>query len=256
MSEYKELISCLHALEVPIFIHASANQTETVESFLTIIVRKTKLEDKISLLANWTESSIKARKINIILSAQNEIPNMTYVEELYNMISGISFKHCVFYKYVEYLPDSKIPDSIDDLSTVIGNQSNQITVKVKDLKFHVAKFNADQYGRCIKVAVYVNEIVDKLIKSTNSEDHWIPDPNLFYLLDLVLGEYHMTKHISNINFFPSIILTDSTTCLTAVEAKETINELMRLDVKTCNICHAPEYRVKILQQSGSCINCL
>jgi hypothetical protein len=261
-NKYKELANALKSLESFIFVHASANHVPTVESFLTIAVRKAVLEGEITLLANWTIKSIAAKKITIIISAQNEIPNVAHVEEFYKIVTKLKFKYFNFLKYVEYLPapDDKT-DSLETLSTTItsagptGNAS--CLCKVKDLRFHVAKFGADQYNRTLKIAVYVDEIIDKLIQPTASEDTWIPDKNLFYLMDLIFGEYYMTKHISNINFFPINVLASAPSQnrpVSIIEAKSNIDELLNLDHKICHKCKAPEYRVDI-GNAGFCQNC-
>lgn len=249
MSKYAELAYALKALETRIFVHASLQQIKTVESFLMVAIRKAKLENEITLVANWDDTSILKKKVKIIISAQNEIPNIIHVERTFIGLIALKFEHLQFLKYVEYSSDEK---SLDELSTTI--QSDKKTnVTVGSLRFHVARHGTDEYGRSIKLAIYTNELVDELLKPTVEEDHWIPDPNLFYLLDLVFGEYYMTKHITTINFFPSIIMPSDTKFLTAVEAKEAIDVLLRLEHERCSVCNILEYRTKLINKK--CVNC-
>ncbi len=249
MSKYAELAYTLKALENRIFVHAALQQIQTVESFLMVAVRKAKLENEITLVANWNDGDIIRKKIKLIISAQNEIPNMIHVERAFIGLTAMKFEHLQFIKYIEYSSDEK---SLDELFTTIQSDK-KTTVTVGNLRFHVARYGTDDYGRSIKLAVYTNELVDELLKSSTEEDHWIPDPNLFYLLDLVFGEYYMTKHITTINFFPSIIMPSDTKFLTAIEAKEAIDVLLRLEHEHCSVCNIPEYRTKLINKK--CVNC-
>lgn len=254
MSKYADLVHALKALERRIFVHASLNQLESVQSFLLVAVRKVKLENDLSLIANWDGSDIIKKKINIIISAQNEIPNIVHVEGAFTNLTSTKFEHLRFIKFIEYLSDEK---NLNELSTTItthGTTTDETVVKVGNLKFHVAKYGTDEYGRSIKLNVYVNEIVDLLLKPSAEEDHWTPDPNLFYLLDLVFGEYYMTKHITTINFFPAIIMPADTQFLSAAEAKENIDILLGLEHERCSNCNIPEYRTSLNNQKA-CINC-
>ncbi len=268
-SKYAELVFALKALESKIFLHASMKQYETVQSFFLIAVRKAKLENEISLIGEWNDDDIKKKKIDVIICAQNEIPNIVHVEKVFNGCCAIKFNYLRFMKFIEYsVPlrnDEK--DNATDInnfsSTITLSNGNETTIKVSDLKFHVARYGADEYGRSIKLIVYMDEIVEVLLKSTSEEDHWTPDPNLFYLLDRVFGEYYMTKYITTVNFFPTIIMPKDTVFLDIYEAKENIDELLKLNHKHCNICNIPEYRTKLTEiidinsQSKQlvCVNC-
>lgn len=268
-SKYAELAYTLKALESKIFLHASLKQIETVQSFLQVALRKAKLEDQLSLIAGWNDgclqlkdhdSDIQKNKVNIIICAQNEIPNLPHVEKVFIALISLKFNHLRFMKFIEYLPivnNHQPTDPYSELSTTIiseGTETKSKTIKVKDLKFHVSRYGSDEYGRSIKLAVYTNEIIDTLLKPSSEEDHWIPDSNLFYLLDLVFGEYYMTKYITTINFFPAMIMPADTNFLTAQEAKEHIDILLKLEHRLCSVCNIPEYRTK-LDSFNLCVNC-
>lgn len=251
--KYSTLALTLHALEQKIYMHASLNQVETVESFLEVALRKAKLTNDLSLIANWTADDIKNKKVHIIVSAQNEIPNIKNVDVAFDSFQAIKFKHLQFIKFIEY-SDHK---NFDELSITVSSGGRDVHVRTKDLKFHVAKHGVDEYGRSIKLGIYIDEIIDTLIKPTKTEDHWIPDPNLFYMLDLIFGEYYMTKHISTINCFPKLIMTSDTEFLTALEAKESIDLLLKITHNYCNVCGISEYRTKLIKKdSYTCINCI
>ena len=274
-SKYAELVFALKALEDKIFLHASLGQHETVQSFLLITVRKAKLENEIVLIPD----QIIDEKIYIMISAQNEIPNIDHVDKVFTSLSAVKFNYLRFMKYVEFLSsknetkssknendtDNKTNDeksnktNLDDLMTTIKQNNKEIFIKVCDLKFHVARYGSDEYGRSIKLCVYTDEIVDQLLRQTPQEDHWIPDPNLFYLLDRVFGEYYMTKYISTINFFPIMIMPNDTVFLSAEEAKRDIDMLLGIDNKYCSKCNIPEYRTKLIDPDKDnnylCINC-
>jgi len=257
-SKYAELVFVLKALEDKILAHAILNQIETVESFLQVALRKAKLEDQISLLAGWNNECLRQadtpKTIAIVICAQNEIPNIPHVERAFIGLTAVKFRYLRFMKFVEY-HSTDFKDPYKNLSTTITSGSQKTTFKVQDLRFHVARYGTDEYGRSIKLAVYTKEIIDTLIKPSSDEDHWIPDPNLFYLLDLVFGEYYMTKYISTINFFPSMIMPNDTNFLSAQEAKEHIDILLKLETKYCAVCNVPEYRTKLDLSSNLCVNC-
>lgn len=240
-NKFKTLISALKALECKVFYHASANQSETVETFLDVIVRKAKLENYITLAANWTKDTIEKKYVNIIISCQNEIANIKHVETLYDMIIKYRFVCCKFMKFIEYEND------VETLSITIDTTN----IKATDFRFNVASTAPDTYGRTIQMIVYVDEIIDKLLKSTAEEDHWIPDKNLFYMFDLIFGEYYMTKHITTINFVPTIIMRNISS-LTPTETKEAIDTLIEHQYKTCKTCGIKEYRINI---GEVCYNC-
>lgn len=248
-SKYNELLISLKNLENFIFAHAAAKQDVTVQSFLTIALNKAKLEGEITLIVNSNETLIKAKKINLIICAQNEIANIPFVEDLYKVLTKGAFKYFNILKYNEYLPVND-NDTIENLSTNI----DKVELKVKNMKFHVAKFGSDKYGRTIKVAVYINDITDSMLTQSECGNFWIPNDNLFYLLDLIFGEYYMTKHISNINFFPMNILQNDKDLMTATKAKSVIDILLRTDHKKCKSCSAPEYRTDI-NENNICNNC-
>jgi hypothetical protein len=258
-SKYAELAFTLKALEDKIFFHAAHKQSETVQSFLNVAIRKAKLDNELSLIAGWDDIDILKKRITIVLCAQNEIPNIEHVERAYIGLSALKFKYLRFLKFIEYHGDFKSDESkLDNLETTITSETSTVkttTIKVKDLKFHVARYGTDEYGRSIKLGVYTNEVIDTLLKPSAEEDHWIPNADLFYLLDLVFGEYYMTKYISTINFYPSMIMPADTNFLTATEAKENIDILLKLDVKRCTSCNLPEYRIKIGEKS-LCSNCV
>ena len=257
-SKYAELAFTLKALEDKIFFHAARKHNETVQSFLDIVLRKAKLDNELSLIAEWNDVDILNKRITIVLCAQNEIPNIEHVESAYIGLSALKFKYSQFLKFVEHHTDSKSDEGkLNNLETTITSEtstSRSTTVKVKDLKFHVARYGTDEYGRSIKIGVYTNEVIDTLLKPSAEEDYWIPNADLFYLLDLVFGEYYMTKYISTINFYPSMIMPADTNFLTATEAKEHIDLLLKLNVKRCTSCNLPEYRIKIGENS-LCLNC-
>ena len=259
-SKYAELAFTLKALEDKIFFHAAHKQSETVQSFLNVAIRKAKLDNELSLIAGWDNVDILKKRITIVLCAQNEIPNIEHVERAYIGLSALKFKYLRFLKFIEYHdsnPDSK-ETCLDNLETTITSETSTVrstTIKVKDLKFHVARYGTDEFGRSIKLGVYTNEVIDTLLKPSAEEDHWIPNADLFYLLDLVFGEYYMTKYISTINFYPSMIMPADTKFLTATEAKENIDILLKLDIKRCTSCNLSEYRIKIGEKS-LCLNCV
>jgi hypothetical protein len=248
-SKYNTLAVNLKNLENFIFAHAAIKQDITVNSFLIIALNKAKLEGEITLIVNSNETLIKAKKINLIICAQNEIANIPFVEDLYKVLTKNNFKYFNILKYNEYLP-SNDKDTIENLSTTI----DKVELKVENMKFHVAKFGSDKYGRTIKIAVYINDITDSMLTQSECGNFWIPNDNLFYLLDLIFGEYYMTKHISNINFFPINILQNDKDLMTATKAKSAINVLLRLNHKKCEKCSAPEYRANI-NENNICNNC-
>jgi hypothetical protein len=248
---YEILYNSLSVLEAKIFAHAKLNQVMTVESFLNVVLSKSNLTNKLTMVSHWNENTIKENYIYIILSPQNEIPNMATVEAVYSLLTAKEFRYVKFLKYVEEM------DVADDYSFTVGDDKETTVVKLSQMKFNVAKFKADAYGRKIRLVVYVDEILDKLLKPTESGDHWIPDNNLFYALDMLIGEYHMTKNIATVNFFPRIILNENADVLDVHEVKRTINDLLGVNVNYCSVCKCPSYRAEItlVNDKLKCLYC-
>ena len=237
--QYKTLANTLKILEIPILLHASSNQDEMVESFLQVALRKVKLENEVVLAANYNQENIKNKKVIISISAHNEALNIKYVEQLFDVLMTIKFSHLKFLKFIEYY--SHEDDQVSKLSLTI----NETKMDANNIKFHIGKSTPDKYGRTLKVVVYVNEIIEKLLKPSGDENTWIPDTNMFYLLDLILGEYYMTKHINTISFIPQFIMPANIDYLSIDEAREHCQILSNEKYKHCQTCNMPEYRVCI-----------
>jgi hypothetical protein len=248
-SKLSELLLSLSYLEDKIFYHAKLKQVDTVESFLHVIVTKAKLNSEITLLASWTDEYINNNQLFITISTCAGINNIPLVDELYNLAITKKFKYCKFLKYIQNTPIS------DDLALSMISKSNKpVKLKYDDMKFSVIKGPTAADGRSIKLAVYINDIKDDLLTQASSEDHWLPDSNLMYVLDLILGEYYMIKHILSINFFPLMLLLPNARVLSINECIEEIETLLNKDFKKCSKCKNPEYRVKI--ENDICINCI
>lgn len=249
-----DLSTSLRILESKIFVHARANQTETVESFLSIVVRKAKLENKITLIADWDNHTIKDNYLYIIISPQGEIPNIPEVEATFEYL--INCKKYTYLRFLKFVERRDVDEKSPIISVTIGGSSPSPQTLTSDkMKFLVAKSKADQYGRTIIITVHIDEIIDKLLTPSETGEFWIPDSNLFYMLDLLLGEYYMTKHIASINFFPAAIFDESKVkCQDIEQARETINDLLKINHLRCEKCLVSGYRTKL--NNKLCIYCI
>ena len=251
--KYAEIANTLHILESKIFAHARLNQVETVESFLSLVINKAKLIDKVTLVADWDNHTIKDNYLYIIVSPQNEIPNIEYVERLFDLLIARKFTFLKFLKFVE----QRSSESKNAISLKISGSSGSTTSTVLSsdkLKFLVGKSGADVHGRTIRITVHVDEVIDALLKPSESGEYWIPDPNLFYMLDLLIGEYYMTKHIASISFFPSVIFDGRCDTFQNIDQiRETMGDLLKSKHNVCTTCGVPSYRTKIT--NGLCIYC-
>lgn len=228
---FEILKSTLEWMENKIFHHARLKQIETVESFLAVAVNKSKLMDKIVLMADWNNETLAANIIHIVISPQNEIPNMQIVEELFEFLSKKKFKYIRFLKYIEYRGLH---------SEITSFTVSNLVVELKHLSYLVSKDVPDKYDRAIKIVVFVEPCVniDAILQPFG--DHWVPDKNLLYVLDMLIGEYYMTKHISTISFAPRAVVKVET--IKSDEVKDYIDELLRIKTKKCAKCKTPEYR--------------
>lgn len=254
--QFKDLLDTLKILEQKIFLHAKLNQVETIESFLSVIIRKACLENIITLIADWNNETINNKYLYIIISPQNEIPNIPIAEELFNFLINKKFIYIKFLKFVENISDKQNEDKNISMTISNGPSTPSSVLSSDKLKFSVSKFGADKYGRTIRMVVFVDEIIDKLLVQTDN-DYWIPNNNLFYMLDLLLGEYYMTKHIATINFFPIMIVPPKTDFMNVNQVRETINDLLNIELKTCSLCEIPEYRAQLrtINNHNICHNC-
>lgn len=247
---YPLLINLLKSFEVRIFAHARLNQVESVESFLDVLLLKSKLKDNLMLAGHWDEKSIKAQTLYIVISSQNEIPNMPHVDALYDLAILQHFKHLKFLKYIENGPT----DGSNITMRISDGKSEDIILDSNKLEFSMAKCGRDQYGRTIQIVVYVDQVIDTLLTPSPNEDYFIPHDNLLYMLDLVIGEYYMTKHISRISFAPRIIMPKTLNFITNAETlKNDMNLLLGLTYDKCSKCFVSSYRVNVV--NGICFNC-
>ena len=249
-SSYGVLINLLKSFEVRMFAHARLNQVETVESFLDVLLMKAKLKEHLMLAGHWDAKSVKNNTLFIVISSQNEIPNMQYVEELYDLVILEKFKHLKFLKYIE----NGTTDNSNVNMRISDGKNSDIMLDSSQLEFSIAKCGKDQYGRTIQIVVYVDQVIDTLLKPSPNEDYYIPHDNLLYMLDLVIGEYYMTKHISRISFAPRIIMQKSADFIIKAESLKTdMNLLLGFQCEKCTKCSVCSYRVKIV--NGVCFNC-
>lgn len=250
MSSFAELAFSLKALEKIIIVHAKINQFKIVEDLLKVSTSKAKLQNSICLLPEWNDDLIQKQKIHIIICGQYELENFEKVEKCFKALNVLQFNHLIFLKYAEY-PDIK-ENPLENLSMKIDDL---ITVNIEDLKFHVARYGSDESGRSIKIIVYVDPKIEHTLKQSKDETHWKPDQALIQMLDMIFGEYYMTKYISTINFVPAIVMPKNCNPVSAREAKEYIDVLLGLDIKYCQTCNFPSYRILIKDESKSCISC-
>lgn len=249
-NSYALLLELLHSFEVRIFTHAKLNQVETVESFLDVLLTKAKLKDHLMLAGNWDEQSIKNGTLYIVISSQNEVEFMRYVEELYDLAILKQFRHLKFLKYIENGPS----DNTGITMKISDGKSTDIVLNSNQLQFSMAKCGKDRYGRTIQIVVYIDQIIDTLLTPAPNEDYYIPHDNLVYLLDLVIGEYYMTKHISRISFAPRIIMPKSAQFITSAdELKADMNILLGFSCEKCEKCSVRSYRANIVNKV--CVNC-